>query len=56
VRSALSKVKGVVEADVALPGKADVKVKKGKVTSEQLIKAIKDAGYSAKLKEAPKKS
>ena len=51
MRSALSKVKGVIDADVALPNKADVKVQKGKVTSDQLIKAVKDAGYSAKLKQ-----
>jgi copper chaperone CopZ len=51
VRSALSKVKGVVNADVALPDKAEVKVQKGKVNPDQLIKAVKEAGYSAKLRQ-----
>lgn len=55
MRSALKKVKGVVDAEVALPNKADVKVQKGKVTSDQLIEAVKKAGYTAKLKEKEKK-
>jgi copper chaperone CopZ len=50
VRSALSSVPGVIEANVEMPGKADVKVHKGKVTPDELIKAVKAAGYSAKLK------
>jgi copper chaperone CopZ len=54
VRSALSSVPGVVEANVEMPGKADVKVQKGKVTPDQLIKAVKAAGYSAKLKTPEK--
>lgn len=34
-----------------MPNKATVTVKKGKVTPDQLIKAVKEAGYSARLKE-----
>lgn len=45
------KVPGVVEADVALPDKAVVKVKKDKVTAKELIAAVKKAGYEAKEKE-----
>ena len=51
VRSALSKVPGVLEANVEMPNKADVKVEKGKVTLDQLTKAVKEAGYSAKLRK-----
>lgn len=48
------KVPGVVEAEVALPDKAVVKVKKGKVTPKDLIAAVKKAGYEAKEKEKEK--
>jgi copper chaperone CopZ len=39
-------VDGVVSADVTFPDKATVKVKAGKVKSDQLVKALKKAGYS----------
>ena len=58
MRSALKKVPGVLDADVALPDKALVKVEKSRnVTSKQLIEAIKKAGFEAKeRKEAEKKT
>ncbi len=49
MRSALTKLKGVKSADVVI-GRATVKIEKGKVTAEQLIEAVKKAGYSAKVK------
>jgi copper chaperone CopZ len=55
VQSALSKVPGVIKAEVTMPDKAVVTVDKKKVKSDQLIKAVKKAGYSAKeKKEKPK--
>ena len=52
MRSALTKVDGVISADVALPDKAVVKLKKdSKVTSDTLIAAIKKAGYGASLRD-----
>jgi copper chaperone CopZ len=50
VRSALTSVKGVKSADVTM-GKAVVKVEKGKVKSDDLIKALKKAGYGGKVGE-----
>jgi len=50
VRSALSGIKGVKSTDVSL-GKATVKVEKGKVKASELIKAIKKAGYTAKVEK-----
>jgi copper chaperone CopZ len=48
VRSALTEIKGVKSADVVI-GKATVKVEKGKVKADDLIKAVKKAGYTAKV-------
>jgi copper chaperone CopZ len=50
VQSALSKVSGVISAEVTFPDKAVVKVEKGKVKNSQLIEALKKAGYTAKVK------
>ncbi|MBI4663449.1 MAG: hypothetical protein HY735_32000 [Verrucomicrobia bacterium] len=47
MRSAL-KIPGVKNAEVALPDKAVVTVEKGKVTTKDLIAAVKKAGYGAK--------
>ena len=47
VRSALTKVDGVVSAKVSMPDKAIVKIDPNKVKNQQLISAIKNAGYSA---------
>lgn len=56
MRSALLKVPGVIQADVSMPDKAVVKIDKTKkVTTAQLIDAVKKAGYGAKLKEEKKK-
>jgi copper chaperone CopZ len=55
VQSALSKVPGVIKAEVEMPDKAVVTVDKQKsVTSEKLIAAVKKAGYSAKEKKESK--
>jgi len=51
VQSALSKVPGVKKAEVSLPDKAVVTVHKGKVKTDQLIAAVKKAGYGAKEKK-----
>lgn len=51
MQSALSKVPGVKKAEVALPDKAVVTVDKGKVTTRQLIAAVKKAGYGATEKK-----
>lgn len=51
VRSALTDLPGVFSADVALPDKADVKYDKTKVKPEQMIAAVKKAGYGATLKK-----
>lgn len=46
----------MVEAKVSMPDKAVVEIdKKKKVTTAQLIDAVKKAGYGAKLKEEKKK-
>ncbi len=50
MQSALSKVAGVIKADVKMPSSASVTVDKSKdVTAEKLIAAVKAAGYSASL-------
>lgn len=50
VRSALKKVPGVKSVDVSLESKEAVaELEKGKVTTDQLIEAIKEAGYQASL-------
>jgi len=49
VRSALTKVDGVVSAKVSMPDKAIVKIDPNKVKNQQLISAIKNAGYSAAI-------
>ena len=49
MRSALTKVEGVSEAVVSMPNKAVVTTKAG-VKTEDLIKAVKAAGFSAKEK------
>jgi len=41
----------VVSAEVTHPDKAVVKVKAGKVKADQLIAAIKKAGYGASVKK-----
>jgi copper chaperone CopZ len=51
VQSALSKVPGVKKAEVALPDKAVVTFDKRKVKTDQLIAAVKKAGYGAKEKK-----
>jgi copper chaperone CopZ len=50
VQSALSKVEGVVKAEVTMPDKATVTIQKGKVSTDKLLAAVKQAGYSAKLR------
>jgi copper chaperone CopZ len=52
VRSALTGTKGVKSADVSL-GKASVTVEKG-TKADDLIAAIKKAGYTAKIEKAKK--
>lgn len=50
VSNALVKLPGVKEAEVSLErGQAVVEYDEGKVTVEQMVEAIKQAGYSAKL-------
>ena len=51
MRSALTSVPGVISADVALPDKADVKYDKSKATTQQMIAAIKKAGYGAVVRK-----
>ena len=55
MRSALTKLPGVISAEVAMPDKAEVKFDKEKVTHAKLIAAVKAAGYGAKVKEPAKK-
>jgi copper chaperone CopZ len=50
VRSALTGITGVTSAEVTYPNKAVVKVQKGKVKNDDLIKALKKVGYTAKVK------
>jgi len=47
VRSALTNIEGVVSANVSMPDKAIVEIEPDKVKKQQLINAIKNAGYSA---------
>lgn len=59
MRSALKKVPGVIEADVALPDKAVVKLDKKKISAKQpiakqLIAAVEKAGYKAQEREEKK--
>ena len=55
MRSALTSVSGVISAEVTYPDEAVVKVEKGKVKTSQLIKALKKAGYTAKLQTEKEK-
>lgn len=49
MRSALTKVPGVISADVTqADGQAIVKMEKGKATAMQLADAVEKAGFSAK--------
>ena len=48
MRSALTSVPGVEKADVAMPDKAVVTVDPQKVKTDDLVKAVKKAGYGAK--------
>lgn len=49
MRSALTKVPGVISADVTqADGKAIVKLEKGKATAAQLADVVTKAGYNAK--------
>ena len=51
MRSALTKIAGVVKADVAMPNSAVVTINKGEVTSQQLVNAVVSLGgrYQAVL-------
>ena len=50
VKAALKRLPGVVNADVSFKeAKATVSYYEGKVTAQQMIKAIEDAGYTAHL-------
>lgn len=51
MQSALSKVPGVRKAEVSLPDKAVVTFDKRKVKTDQLVAAVKKAGYGAKEKK-----
>ena len=53
VKNALLKVKGVKKVPTCCPkrGIAEIEMEKGKVTAEQLIKAVEEAGFKAKIKE-----
>ena len=51
MRSALTKVPGVISAEVSLPDKAVVKYDKSKTTPEKMIAAVKKAGYSAEVRK-----
>jgi len=44
----------VISAEVTHPDKAVVQIKKGKATADQLIAAVKKAGYGASLKSDKK--
>ena len=48
VQSALSSVAGVTKASVSMPDKAVVTVDPDKVKTEDLVKAVKKAGFGAK--------
>lgn len=50
VKAALKRLPGVIRADVSYKGaNATVSYYEGKVTVEQMIKAIEDVGYTAHL-------
>lgn len=50
VKMALKRLPGVINADVSFKeAKATVSYYEGKVTAQQMIKAIEDAGYTAHL-------
>ena len=51
VRSALTKVTGVVKANVTMPNSAVVTINKGEVTNQQLVAAVVNIGgrYKAVL-------
>jgi len=53
VREALSRVKGVNKVPICCPkrGIAEIEIEAGKVTDEQLIKVVEEAGFKAKVKE-----
>lgn len=56
IKTALKKLDGVVDADVSYKdAKATVKYKEGKVTIEQMIKAIEGIGMKASLPVEGKK-
>ena len=51
MQDALAKIPGVVDVNVSLKGnKAVIKVAKGKVTLSDLTTTVKEAGFTAKLK------
>lgn len=52
VRSALTSVKGVSKAEVSMPDRAVVTIDSGGVEADDLIKAVKKAGYDAKEHKA----
>ncbi len=59
IKAVLKKLPGVVKAEVSYKEeKAEVSYQNGKVTVEQMIKAIEDLGYRASLleKESDKKA
>jgi copper chaperone CopZ len=56
VRSALTKVPGVVKVEVTMPDSAVVTIDKKKVTSAKLIEAVKKAGYGASVKKDKKET
>ena len=53
VKEALLKVKGVKKVPTCCPkrGIAEIEIGAGKVTNEQLIKVVEEAGFKAKVKE-----
>ncbi|MDA8215425.1 MAG: heavy metal-associated domain-containing protein [Nitrospiraceae bacterium] len=56
IKMALKRLPGVVNADVSYKEKkATVSYHEGKVTLEQMIKAIEDAGYYAELSTGEKR-
>ena len=52
VRSALSTVEGVTIDEVAMPDVAKISYTEGEVDLKDVKKALKDAGYPAKKREA----
>lgn len=56
VKAALKRLPGVINADVSFKeAKAVVSYQEGKVTVEQMIKAVEDAGYYAELSSGGKR-